>query len=277
MRIGNVMVNCAGLFWMLSSGLAAQSWTLPQRLTVKDAGPRTYRFIVDHTVTNTTGNVIQRQRAAGEYTRGLPGQEGMWKSVTVAESNGPAELSAPGQKREFMEGFRYRIGPGRLDDTMKPDFFKGFPPAAVFERNLVWDTGMIEMFGQEQFEHLKLNVPYRLMSSQDVHMPGIGTFHNRDVVLTWTGRSQRNGADCAVVEYRAFFNPLDIANGGMTLKGRSHYWGEIWVSLATKQIEYATLYEDVLGEMTLGQEPPRTISVFRSGIFEPIAGQSAPR
>jgi hypothetical protein len=36
----------------------------------------------------------------------------------------------------------------------------------------------------------------------------------------------------------------------MTLKGRSHYWA-IWVSLANRQIEYATLNEDVLGELTL--------------------------
>ena len=75
-----------------------------------------------------------------------------------------------------------------------------------------------------------------------------------------------------MIEYRAFFNPLEIANGGMTLNGRSHYWGEIWVSLATRQIEYATLYEDVLGELKLGQDSPRTVSVFRTGIFEPLAG-----
>ena len=102
-------------------------------------------------------------------------------------------------------------------------------------------------------------------------MPGVGTFHNRDVQLTWIGRSRRNGKECAVIEYRAFFNPLEIANGGMTLKGRSHYWGEIWVSLATKQIEYATLHEDVLGEMKLRSGPPRMISVFRSGVFEPVS------
>ena len=156
---------------------------------------------------------------------------------------------------------------------MKPDFFKGFPATAVFERNLVWDTGMLEMFGQDQFEHLRLNVPYHVLSAQDVHMAGIGTFHNRDVSLTWVGRSRRNGADCAVIEYRAFFNPVEIANGGMTLKGRSHYWGEIWVSLSTKQLEYATLREDVLGELTLAGQAPRVISVFRDGVFEPIRGQ----
>jgi hypothetical protein len=154
---------------------------------------------------------------------------------------------------------------------MKPDFFKGFPPTAVHERNLVWDTGMLELFGQDQFQHLKLNTPYRLLSGQDVNMPGLGTFHNRDVQLTWIGRSHRNGQDCALIEYRAFFNPLQIDNGGMTLKGRSHYWGEIWVSLSTKQIEHATLYEDLLGEMTLAvQGKTQIISVFRSGVLEPV-------
>ena len=271
MRKSNMTITVAGFLWLLSGSVLAQSWILPQGIRVKDKGLRTYRFTVDHTVTDTTGQVVQRQRVSGDYTRGLPGGEAMWSRVIVAESNGPAEISDPGQKREFMEGFRYRTGPASLGETMKPDFFKTFPPTAVFERNLVWDTGMIEMFGQDQFERLTLNTPYRLLSGQDVNMPGVGTFHNRDVQLTWIGRSNRHGEDCAVIDYRAFFNPLQIANGGMTLKGRSHYWGAIWVSLSTKQIEFATLQEDVLGDMKLaGQDAPRTISVFRSGVFEPV-------
>ena len=270
MRKSRSVVTVAGFACLVSTGVLAQSWVLPQGTAVKDSGPRTYRFTVDHTVTDTTGHVVQRQRVAGDYTRGLPGGEAMWSHVTVAESNGPAELAGPGQPRAFMEGFRYRAGPSSLGESMKPDFFKGFPPAAAFERNLVWDTGMIEMFGQDQFAHLALNTPYRLLSGQDVHMPGMGTFHNRDVQLTWVGRSSRNGQDCAVILYRAFFNPLQVANAAMTLNGRSHYWGDIWVSLATRQIEYATLQEDVLGDMTLTGQPPRTISVLRSGVFEPL-------
>ena len=92
-------------------------------------------------------------------------------------------------------------------------------------------------------------------------MPGVRhVLHTRDVQLTWIGRSQRNGQECAVIDYRAFFNPLEVGNGAMTLKGRSHYWGAIWVSLASREIEDAILQEDVLGEMTLtGQGPPRTI------------------
>ena len=271
MRINDMGVSVAAVVLLAATGVLAQSWTLPQGVAVKDNGPRTYRFTMDQTVADTIGQVVQRQRVTGEYTRGLPGGEAMWKRVTYAESKGPAEISGPGQPREFMEGFRYRAGSAGLDESMKPDFFKAFPPTAVPERNLVWDTGMIELFGQDHFEHLKLNTPYRLLSGHDVNMPGVGTFHNRDVQLTWVGRSQRNGQDCAVIEYRAYFNPLAIDNGGMTLKGRSHYWGAIWVSLSSKQIEHATLDEDVLGEMRLaGQDKVQTISVFRSGVLEPV-------
>src|SRR5215510_7713072 len=127
-------LTVAGLAWLLSAGVLAESWNLPRGTAVKDSGPRTYRFTVDHTVTDTTGQVVQRQRVQGDYTRGLPGGEASWSHVTVAESNGPAELTAAGQKQEFMEGLRYRTGPASLGESMKPDFFKGFPPAAVFER-----------------------------------------------------------------------------------------------------------------------------------------------
>jgi hypothetical protein len=103
-------------------------------------------------------------------------------------------------------------------------------------------------------------------------MPDVGTFKNHDVVLEWVGRSQRNGQDCALITYKAFFNPLEIANGGMTMTARSDYWGEIWVSLATKQIEYGTLYEQVSGEMKLpGQDTTQIVNVFRIGTLEPVS------
>jgi hypothetical protein len=248
--------------------LFAQVWNLPHGTAGKDSGPRTYRFSVDYNMANTEGEITFRKRLAGEYTRGLPGGEVMWKNVTEAEVAGATASLPAAQKRDFMEGFRYR---NDIGGTMKPDFFKGFPPTAMIERNLVWDTGMIEMFGQNYFDHLKLNEPYHSISKEDVHLPDIGTFHNRDVVLEWIGRSQRNGQDCALIKYQAFFNPVEIDTGGITLKGRSDYWGEIWVSLATKQIEYGTLYESVVGEMKLpGQDTMQVMNIFRIGTFEPV-------
>ena len=140
---------------------------------------------------------LRRQRLTGDYTRGLANGEVMWNNVTQATADGPTAAFAAPREEDFMEGFRYR---NDLSATMKPDFFKGFPPTAVMERNLVWDTGMIEMFGRNFFDQLKLNEPYHSASEDDVNMPDVGTFHNRDVVLEWIGRSQRNGQDCAVIE-----------------------------------------------------------------------------
>jgi hypothetical protein len=252
--------------WAQSSAPAA--WELPQGRTVTDDHPRSYRFTVEYNTADTRGEIIRRQRLTGDYTRGLANGEVVWNNVALANADGPASPFAAPEKRAFMEGFRYR---NNLSATMKPDFFKAFPPTAVLERNLVWDTGMIELFGQNFFDKLKLNQPYHSVSEDNLNMPDVGTFHNRDVVLEWIGRSQRNGQDCALIEYRAFLNPLEIVNGGMTLKGRSDYWGDIWVSLATKQIEYATLYENVGGEMQLaGQNTPQVISVFRIGTLEPL-------
>ena len=58
----------------------------------------------------------------------------------------------------------------------------------------------------------------------------------------------------------------------MTMKARSDYWGEIWVSLTTKQIEYATIYENVTGEMKFaGQDKPQNVNVFRRGTFAPAS------
>ena len=90
---------------------------------------------------NSKGEMMRRQRLTGEYTRGLAGGEVMWKNVTQADADGATAPFGAAQKRDFMEGFRYH---NDLASTMKPEFFKGFPPTAVFERNLVWDTGMIE-------------------------------------------------------------------------------------------------------------------------------------
>jgi len=246
-----------------------QSWELPRGTAVKDAGPRTYRFTVDYNTANRTGEVIHRQRVTGDYTRGLANGEVEWKNVGEAQANGATAPFPPAQKQDFAEGFHYPAG---SPDTLKADFFKSFPATAVFERNLIWDTSMLESFGQNFFDRLKLNAPLQIGKDEDINMPGVGTFHSRDVVLEWVGHSRRNGQECAVIDYRSCFKTQEIANCGMSHQGRSDYWGEIWVSLATKQIEYATIYEHVAGEMKLpGQDAPQFLSVFRSGTLEPLS------
>jgi hypothetical protein len=234
------------------------------------AEPHTWHFTCDYYNFDLKGHLLGRQRYSASYTRGLPGDVVRWSDVTVASANGWSGDFGPAQKQGFMEGFSYPHADAA--NMMKPDFFRGFPPMAMQQRNLVWDTHMFEGFVAD-FDHLKPNVPYHVPGAGEVDLAGAGTFRNRDLQLILTGTAKRNGQDCAVIDYRALFNTLEGKTVAFALVGRSEYWGQIWVSLATRQIEYATLYEEVLGELTLqGQEKPMTISVVRVGVFEP-AGQ----
>lgn len=237
---------------------------------VGQAAPRTWHFTCDYYNLDIKGHLNGRQRYSAFYTRGLPGDGVRWSDVTIANGKGWSDDFGQPQKQDFMEGFAYPWADAA--SMMKPDFFRGFPPTAMQQRNLIWDTHMMEGFAGKLGE-LKLDVPYHVPGSGEVDLAGAGTFRNRDLQLTLTATTKRNGQDCAVIDYRALFNTLDAKNPGFELVGRSDYWGQIWVSLSTKQIEYATLYEEVQGELTLqGQEKPMNISVVRVGVSEP-AGQ----
>ena len=136
---------------------------------------------------------------------------------------------------------------------------------------------MFESFGRDYFDKLKLNEPYRVAPST-VSLAGTGSFENKDTQLTWAGISRRNGQDCALIQYSVYFNRFEMKLTGIEMLGRSHYWGTIWVSLQTKQIEYGTLDEDVLGEMkTAAQTTPRVFNVFRRGVFGPIKNATSSR
>jgi len=229
--------------------------------------PRTWRLTFDYFNVEVKGHVIGRERYSALYTRGLPGDTVRWSDVTVASAAGWSAFG-PAEKQGFMEGFSYAYAD--TANTLKPEFFKGFPPTAINQRNLIWDTHMFEAFVLN-LDKLKLNTVYHVPGDGDSALAGMGTFHDRDVQLTLTGTSPRDGRDCVVIDYRAMFNTLDVKMAGMELVGRSDYWGQIWVSTATKQIEYATLYEEVLAEMNLqGQPKPMTISAVREGTFEPV-------
>ncbi|HKE20502.1 MAG TPA: hypothetical protein VKB80_36765 [Kofleriaceae bacterium] len=269
MRPGKLALTAVGIILTLAL-VIWRPWNPRQESAEEEAGPRAYRFAMDYTAADVRGHVTHRQHVEATCTRGRPGGDVVWNDVSVAEADGASAPLGEPRARAFMEGFRYRRSPTTMDEMFAPGFFENAPPTAIIERNLVWDVEALDMFAQA-LDHLEPNEPYRLLSSQTVRMPGIGTFHNRDVQLILTGRSQRNGQDCAVIDYRAYFNPLSIANGGMTLVGRSHYWGQIWVALATGQIEYATLFEDVLGEMQLPGQDRQVVDVFRNGVLEPRA------
>ncbi len=77
LRTLSILVRIALLFIALSAVVPVQAqadgkWALPQGLTVKDTGPRTYKFVVDYNSGNSKGEIFQRQRLTGNTLVGCP-------------------------------------------------------------------------------------------------------------------------------------------------------------------------------------------------------------
>jgi hypothetical protein len=225
---------------------------------------RVYRFTVDY-FTFGHGALSSKERIVGEYRTNADGTV-EWNNVSIATAHALDESFPSGQPQRFMNGFRYRPG----SDPTKAEFFKGFPPNATQQQNLVWDTLMFESFAKE-LPKVTGSLPYRLPPS-DVPLAGSGTFRNKNIELTRTGTAERNGQRFVVLHYDAFFNNFDLdLSGGMKMVGRSDYWGDIWVLPATNVVERATLSEEVVGEVSIpSQANPNMVNVVRRGSFDCI-------
>jgi len=245
---------------------------LPTDLKLKDDEIQRYKISVDYLQLDTLGNPLGKERVTGEYTRGLPDRKVRWNNVRIAKATTSDQLFPEGVPQTYMEGFTYVLS--RRSDMLGKEFFPGFPDSEIKTKNLVWDMHMIEGFGWDHFSKLELNRPYAVQSGpEDVPLAGSGTFQNRRIELTWVGLSKRNDEVCALIQYRTFMNKFTTSMGTLSFQGRSHYWGDIWVSLKDKQIEYATLFEDVLVEFKLpGQASKQYTGILRKGTFEKTGG-----
>jgi len=238
--------------------------TLPQSLELKDEVQK-YVVTTDHFNTDIFGNFFNKMRVKGEYTRGLENGKVKWNKCSVAMAMTREAEFPQGSPLTYMENFSYNIS----EDMLKPENFTSFGENSAFAKNLIWDMMGIEGFAWSAWDKLKLNVPY---SAKDFNgkmdLAGQGSFENKNVQITWTGISVRNGETFAVLEYITMNNPIEYSGDGMAMKGRSHYWGTIWVSLEDKQIEHAVLYEDVVMEMNLpGQTGKQIIDATREISF----------
>src|ERR1700704_5823265 len=111
------------------------------------APPRhAYRFTVEYFTFDAKGTFLQKQRVAGDYSAGEPGDDVRWTHVTLATGASLAGAFGAEEPQKYMEGFSYSPARERL---FAAEFFKGFPATATQAKNLVWDTFMLEMFAQE--------------------------------------------------------------------------------------------------------------------------------
>ncbi len=159
------------------------------------------------------------------------------------------------QNLDYMNGFSYNYE----QDLFAPEFFASFPNDAIEAKNMVWDMCGMESFAWGFNDLLELNVPYRAKGANGVvELAGLGTFDNRDIQLTWMGYTRQDDRVLTMINFQTFNNPLEvelqIGDRQFSSKGRSHYWGTIWLDVEEGCIDHIQLYEDVVMETGFKQD-----------------------
>jgi hypothetical protein len=211
-------------------------------------GAQKYRMTAVYTNRDLYGNFTGKTKVTGDYTCGLENGMATWNNVSIASSDDFSESFPEGKRQEYMENFKYVPS----SEMLKEDAFKSFPSNAenVLSRNLIWDMGTIEGFARDYSDSLKMNVEYMIPQvSGEFAMAGIGTYNHVSIQVCWTGISYMYNELCAVIEYRALDNKIEMSLDQIQTRGTEQYWGTTWVSLGTRQIEYAEMYGGTIQEI----------------------------
>ncbi len=194
------------------------------------------------------GNFTGKTKVSGDYTCGLPGDSSMWNNVYISASNNFSDPFPTGTKQEYMENFRYIPS----EKMMEEKAFKSFPKSVenVFARNLIWDMMATDIFAWKYFDSLKLNVPYILSDIKgQFNMADIGNYSHNKISVCWKGISEINGQLCALIEFNAIDNKLELSMDMIKTKGTEQYWGSVLVSVKTRSIEHADMYSGTIQEI----------------------------
>jgi hypothetical protein len=207
-----------------------------------------YRMTAVYTNRDLYGNFTGKMKVTGDYTWGLPGDSVKWNNVFISSANGFDEPFPAAKKQEYMEGIKYVPTP----EILKADMFKNFPksPENVYSRNLLWDMYTFEIFGWKFYDSLKLNKPYIVSDiNGQFDMAEIGKYRHNKIILCWRGVTEVNGEMCAVIDFDAIDNMLEINMDIVKTKGTEQYWGTIMLSLKDKSIAEAVMYSGSMQEI----------------------------
>jgi hypothetical protein len=207
-----------------------------------------YRMTAVYTNRDLYGNFSGKQKITGDYTRGLENGYVAWNNVFISGSNNFSEPFPEGKRQDYMENMKYIPSSKMLEQGAFTNFPKD--PQSVFAKNLVWDMGMIEDFAWNYCDSLKLNKIYTIPGiSGEFQMADIGTYSHNSIQICWTGISIVNDKICAVLEYRALDNKIEMKMDQIKTKGTEQYWGTTWIALKDKQVERAEIYGGTIQEI----------------------------
>lgn len=224
--------------------------------SLEETTPQKYVMITDYHDYDIYGNFRKKSRVSGEC---ILMEDGMkkWNNIRITNSLDLKGSYPEGERISYMENFSYDPSADILSDS----FFESVPQANPHMKNLVWDMTGFEVFAWYKWDSLQLNTTYSAKEiNSKIDIPGLGTFENKDIRVTWTGITEVNNKICRIIKFNVMNNPIELNFQNFTMKGRSHYWGNIYVSVSDKQIEYAELDEDVLFDIKKNGQETGTIA-----------------
>ena len=160
--------------------------------------------------------------------------------------------------QKFMEGFNYDLGVDGL--LKKANTFVTFPSTAVEEKDIVSDSVSFYRY---------VTAARKVKVGSEITLPRDNGDSSSEVKVSVLGSVTLRGHQCKIIQYESFFNSVKFSAPEVVFAGRSHCWGDIWVDKSSNSIVKATLKEDLLGELTLGDsKTPITMNILRKGILE---------
>jgi hypothetical protein len=223
---------------------------LPHDLKMEHNIPQKYLMTEEYFNKGIDGNFMNKTKVTGEYTCGLGDGYVQWNNVYIAYADSLKKVFPKGAMQNYMENMKY-VPSGKMLDSSSFEKFPVFPDG-IFAKNLIWDMMAIESYAWLYFDSLKLNCPYFAAETYSkVPIANLGLYEHTNVQICWIGISMINNEICAIIEYRAFDNIFDFNTPQFKSKGNEHYWGNVWVSLKDKQIEYAVMYSSTLQKLKI--------------------------
>ena len=193
-----------------------------------------------------SGNKFNCNITKAIYIVGLDNEYVGWKNFNLAQINDFNQKVFKWTALPSFNNFTYKVND---TDFLKEDFYKNIPPEQRdLAKWLVSDAIQMQGLAWYVFDSLEFNKEFipKLLENYDVKFEDWVTFSSRYQKLIWSGITKYNNEICAIVKFESLYNLVEIDNEDMSVKGRSLYYGEMWISLEDKQVEYASMVEDVI-------------------------------
>lgn len=194
-----------------------------------------------------------------------------WQDVKISSKTNFREEPENSVRLYALDGFEYE---SLSTDFLKDDFYQEIPSDLRDLAKWLVSDG-IQMHGLAYYvlDSLKFQHLFRplLLEGKEVKFQNWVTFTNRYQLLTWSAITRHNNEICAVIKYESEYNPVEADTPEMSFKGRSLYYGEIWVSLIDRQVEYSVMFEDVVMNLKRDNFPDgQLIDLQRQIIFNKV-------